>query len=460
MRDDEGSVGATASLTTPPPRDPNGPGSPRGPVLTLIRRLAALGSIPGDDEDDRLRKGTLILASALITLLAFVWTITYFALGRPRSAAIPLTYQICSVIGLAVFVRTKRFAPYRTSQLLMMAILPCLLQASLGGFVSSSGVALWASFAAVGALMLVGVRRSVPWFAAYLAEIVALGVLDHVFRARVPSLPQPAIATFFVLNLAGVPFTTYVIVRYFVRERERTMAALGIAHRELQHEQERSERLLLNILPRSIARRLKDGHGVIAERYEHVCVLFADVVDFTPLAERVDPEDVVRFLDGLFTAFDALADVHGLEKIKTIGDAYMVAGGLPDPMPDPAGAVARMSLAMLDDLTRLFPRGPTGEPVALRIGIDTGPVVAGVIGRRKFIYDLWGDTVNTASRMESHGVPGGIQVTRRTYELLRGRYAFAHRGPIPVKGKGEMDAYLLLGPAEAADPIHPPARRD
>ncbi len=212
--------------------------------------------------------------------------------------------------------------------------------------------------------------------------------------------------------------------------------------RALRAEQEKSERLLLNVLPAPIAARLKQADGVIADAHDEVTVLFADIVDFTSASEKIGPAQVVEALDELFSVFDQLARRQGLEKIKTIGDAYMVAGGLPDPHPDHARAVAEIALAMRDEVAKRA--DPSGRPLAVRIGIDTGPVVAGVIGRSKFIYDLWGDTVNTASRMESHGIAGCIQVTDRTYRRLRDRYRFERRGPIAVKGKGEMVTWLLL----------------
>jgi adenylate cyclase len=219
-------------------------------------------------------------------------------------------------------------------------------------------------------------------------------------------------------------------------EAVRARAALDV-------ERQRSERLLLNILPAAIAARLKQSPGVIADEFPDVTVLFADIVNFTPLSQGIAPEAVVQLLDELFSGFDQLAQRHGLEKIKTIGDAYMVVGGLPDPRPGHAQAVAELALAMREEVARHT--GPGGRPLQVRIGIDTGPVVAGVIGRSKFSYDLWGDTVNTASRMESQGLAGCIQVTERTYQRLRNRYDFERRGPIPVRGKTAMVTYLLLG---------------
>ena len=211
----------------------------------------------------------------------------------------------------------------------------------------------------------------------------------------------------------------------------------------LEIEQAKSERLLLNVLPGPIADRLRQKPGAIADGFEDISVLFADIVDFTKISARRSPGKVVGLLNEIFSGFDLLAEKYGLEKIKTIGDSYMVVGGLPTPRTDHAEAVAEMALDMQVEISRFT--GDDGQIFRMRTGINTGPVVAGVIGRNKFIYDLWGDTVNTASRMESQGLPGCIQVTRQTYERLRGKYLFEERGVIHVKGKGEMPTYLLLG---------------
>lgn len=216
--------------------------------------------------------------------------------------------------------------------------------------------------------------------------------------------------------------------------------------RQLEIERERSERLLLNILPSPIAELLKDGHQIVADTFNNVTVLFADIVDFTPLASQLRPADLVALLNNIFSTFDRLAEQYGLEKIKTIGDAYMVVGGLPTPRNDHAETVASMALAMQEAIGR-FNRA-NEQPFEMRIGIASGPVVAGVIGTKKFAYDLWGDTVNVASRMESHGLAGAIQVTYNTYEQLKDKYYFKLRGPIEVKGKGTTQAYLLLNKKE------------
>jgi class 3 adenylate cyclase len=215
------------------------------------------------------------------------------------------------------------------------------------------------------------------------------------------------------------------------------------ALRRLKAEQEKSEQLLLNILPKLIADRLKAGQTVIADHFQEVTVLFADIVGFTPLSDRITPQELVHLLNEIFSTFDHLTEKHGLEKIKTVGDMYMVVGGLPSPRPDHAGAIAELALDMQEQIKRH--NSGIGEPFQMRIGIHTGPAVAGVIGTRKFSYDLWGDTVNTASRMETHAEEGTIHVTAATYERLKDRYLFRERGSILVKGKGKMTTFVLVG---------------
>ncbi|MEG4342370.1 adenylate/guanylate cyclase domain-containing protein [Microcoleus sp. A003_D6] len=224
------------------------------------------------------------------------------------------------------------------------------------------------------------------------------------------------------------------------RVKERTNA-LNDTLSALRVQQEQSERLLLNVLPEEIANRLKRGDSTIADTFANATVLFADIVGFTQLSARVSPTELVCLLNEIFSTFDQLAEKHGLEKIKTIGDAYMVVGGLPTPRSDHADAIAEMALDMQQAVIDFS--NTENQALNIRIGINSGPVVAGVIGIKKFIYDLWGDTVNTASRMESHSLPGCIQVTTTTYQLLREKYLFESRGAIEVKGKGKMNTYLL-----------------
>jgi guanylate cyclase len=220
-------------------------------------------------------------------------------------------------------------------------------------------------------------------------------------------------------------------------------ALLAFFAQQRQDAQERADHLLLNILPRSIAEKLKDKPQTIADQFSAASILFADVADFTPTVEKLAPAQVVGLLDQLFSRFDTLTETYGLEKIKTIGDCYMAAAGIPTPRPDHARALADLALDMLDAMRA--DRDVARLGLQLRIGINSGPVVAGVIGRKRFLYDLWGDAVNIASRMESHGTPGRIQISEATYELVKGEFDCERRGPVAVKGKGEMETWYLVG---------------
>lgn len=269
----------------------------------------------------------------------------------------------------------------------------------------------------------------VGWSIVGISNIVTISIIQ-------PSLPTLVENNYhlFIANFLGM-FVNYMM-EYYVRKN-------FFQDQLLAEERDKAERLLLNILPQPIAERLKQEQITIADHFAEATILFADIVGFTPLAAQLSAPEVVNLLNNIFSAFDRLADQHGLEKIKTIGDAYMLAGGLPTPCANHAEAVAEMALDMQQEIARFSQE--SDNPINIRIGINTGPVVAGVIGLKRFIYDLWGDTVNTASRMESHGIPNCIQVSQSTYERLRDKYVFEERGVIAVKGKGEMLTYLLTG---------------
>ena len=264
------------------------------------------------------------------------------------------------------------------------------------------------------------------------------------------------------LSLLAITGVALVVSRlrqtsYELEERvvERT-AALDQANQYLVLEQQKSRRLLLNILPSQIAEELKQGHSNIANSHDQVTILFADLVGFTELSSKMPAIELVNLLNQIFSEFDRLAEFYGLEKIKTIGDAYMVVGGLPTPDRNHAVAIAEMALAMRECIAKF--QGPAGNRLELRIGINTGAVVAGVIGTKKFIYDLWGDTVNVASRMESSGLAGQIQLAETTYGYLKTRYTIQARGLVKIKGKGQMQTYWLRGKkTNAAERFRPEA---
>ena len=383
--------------------------------------------------------------------LSCVWVVTYAVLGLWLSALIPFAYQVATAVSIYTFARTRRYILFRKSQLFLPLLLPFALQWSLGGFENASAVCLWAITSPMGALVFVGERQAIPWFLAFVGLVVFSAAIDPALAAGAPDIPQGVRIAFFALNVVGVATTVFAVLQYFVSAREQALTDLAQQHMALELEQAKSERLLLNVLPAPIAARLKEHEGVIADDLPAVTVLFADIVGFTPLSERLAASELVSLLDGVFARWDALVADHGVEKIKTIGDAYMAAGGIPLPRDDHAEAIAELALAMGPQLADCS--AETGLQLQVRIGIDSGPVVAGVIGRAKFSYDLWGDTVNTASRMESHALPGTIQVTERAYERLRHRFELRRRGTVDVKGKGPMTSYLLIGP-QAAPALH------
>jgi adenylate cyclase len=414
-----------------------------------LQRLAEVGLDTDDTEDERLDKAMFTLVASLLEVMALAWVVVYLVIGLPQSAAIPLAYLLAVAASLAQFARTKRFHVARTVQLVMMLTLPFAVQWTLGGFENGSAVAAWAGITPILAYLF-GARSAV-WLIAFVVLLAGSAEMEAALAAHAPHIAAGFRAVMWVMNLAGPSLVAFFALAYFTNERDRSRAALAEEHRLLEIEQDRSEQLLLNILPAPIAHQLRRERTTIAESQPAVTILFADIVGFTPLAECVGPNLLVELLNEVFSAFDELADVAGLEKIKTIGDAYMVAGGIPAPRPDHLTAVLEMAMRMGDAVARAGSR--YGQALQLRIGIDTGPVVAGVIGRRKFSYDLWGDAVNTASRMESHGMPGRVHVTERVARAAHHHFEFEPRGRIDVKGKGPMHTYLLVGPRDTTPNI-------
>ena len=400
----------------------------------VTSRLALVGSDPDDDEDLRARKALLVLISVLILPVAVVWGALYLAFGSPVGL-VPLVYFVVLLAGILMFARTRDFPRLLLVGQVDILLAPTLSMIPLGGFVEAGGVGLWGILAPLAALVFSDVRSATRWFAAWVVVFLGSGIAGEIIGPVRDPLPGWFTSTMLALNIAVGGTIVFILLAVFARERSEALAALRV-------EQAKAENLLLNILPSSIADKLKAQTQPIADQFGAASILFADVVDFTPWSERLAPATVVGYLDHLFSRFDDLADRYELEKIKTIGDCYMVAAGVPTPRPDHARALALMAFDMLEVMHSDDEVGQLG--LELRVGINSGPVVAGVIGRKRFLYDLWGDAVNTASRMESHGTAGRIQVTRATYELLADEFECEPRGPIPVKGKGEIEAWYLV----------------
>lgn len=399
-------------------------------IKRLIDRIDNAATLPDDAAPIRLQKTLLIFLNAA-GLLIVPWGARYlFDGGMPFPAFVALSYSLLSAVALAHLLLTRRAAVAAALQLVGLLLAPVFIQWSMGGFVASGAIVLWSLLAPLCALVFLGTRMAVWWFGAYALLVLVAATKDITQGATQQQV------LLYCENVLLVSSLAFISLRFFVVERDKALTAL-------QREQQRSESLLLNILPSPIAERLKAGSQTIADGYAEASILFADLVGFTRMSTTVSPEQLVVMLNRLFSRFDELSGRFGVEKIKTIGDAYMACAGVPVARPDHAEAVADMALAMreaLQEHNREF-----GSSLQIRIGINSGPVVAGVIGLRKFIYDLWGDTVNLASRMESNGVPDRIQVSAATWERLRDRYDFEARGDIDVKGIGSVKAYLLIG---------------
>ena len=396
----------------------------------------------GLSPEEKLAGDMLVFSTALMMVASVLWLAIYWSFGQRYSTLIPMLFLLSSLCTIVFFLKTRKLPVFCLMQLSLFLFTPFVLQWSMGNFVNSSGVSLWALLAPVGAIVIVGTRESVPWFVAYIFMTAMSGMFDYVLW-DVKQTDQRTVAVFFALNFVSISAMVYVLLWYFSREKTKLRDAVDAQSQAVALEKDLSDRLLLNILPEPIAIRLKRQETNIADGHADVTVMFADIVNFTHMSEEMSPNETVQLLNDIFSEFDTLAEKHNIEKIKTIGDAYMAAGGLRRGNTQYVDAMADMALQMQAFVSRYT--APNGEQMSLRVGLATGAVVAGVIGRRKFSYDLWGDTVNIASRMSSEARPGLIQVDAVTYRRLHNRYTFDEMQQIHVKGKGLMQVYNLLG---------------
>ncbi len=415
--------------------------------VSLLARLRSGGIRPEDSADERLNKSLLVLATGLVCVASTLWLAVYWSLGPRLSATLPFVYQLLLAGNLAVFLYRGNFRSFRVTQLGLFLFAPFAAQWAIGNFITASGILLWGLLAPIGAILCIGARESLAWFFAYAFLVALTGFFDYYLADaatyRNALVPVETSVVFFALNFLAVSSIVFMLLRFAIEQKQIIARRLAEAHALLEQEQALSERLLLNILPGPVARRLKENEKNIADGFADVSVMFADIVNFTQVAAGMTPAQVFSMLNRVFSRFDEQAEARGLEKIKTIGDAYMVAGGLNSDNADYTAAIADLALEMRDWL-RNQTTG-TGVLLDLRIGIGTGPVVAGVVGKKKFIYDLWGDTVNLASRITTEGVPGMVQVDTATYLRLRSRYDFHPPQTLYLKGKGDTVVYRLIG---------------
>ena len=415
-------------------------------------KVAELSGLPGeaitvetmDEQEDELHRSLLIFASAFMMLAVMLWLAIYWMMGLNFSSNVPLAYQVVSVASLVHYHQTRNFVVLRFIQLSLFLFAPFIMQWSIGSALTASGVMMWALLAPVGAVVVAGWRESIPWFIAYIVLTAVSGFFDYFLGAgQQTGIPLKTIGVVFALNFAAMSSIIYFLVRYFVLESEKMRSKVDLRHKQLIDEQGKSEQLLCNVLPAHIAQRLKDKQGLIADGHADVTVMFADLVNFTQLAEQMSPEQMVDLLNTVFSWFDSFSEKYGLEKIKTIGDAYMVAGGLVRDNRDHVSNVADMALE-IREFVGSYP-DLVKHNLAVHIGIATGPVVAGVIGTKRIIYDLWGDTVNIASRLTDEAPGGHIRVDKVTYSRLHQHYQFDLPSIAHLKRKGDMATYGLIG---------------
>ncbi|MDK1080203.1 MAG: adenylate/guanylate cyclase domain-containing protein [Anaerolineae bacterium] len=382
-----------------------------------------------DTDEIRLEKFAAFLVAGSCCLAAIVWTAMYYIVfGWGLTTLLPLSFAI--LVGFSLFIshitKNHKYAIY--TQIICILYIPTFIQWSIGGVFDSGFVLAWAFLGPICALMFFPVRKSIPWFLLFLLNVVITVILNDFFVSRGQVVSEDTRLVFFIMNLSISSIVIYIFASYYVAAAVR--------------ERDNANKLLLNILPKEIASILKKNEGTIADRHESASVLFADIAGSTPLFSNLDPGEVVNWLNEIFSMFDNLVDKYGLEKIKTIGDNYMVASGVPTPRPDHAQALAHFALDMLACLKDIPARNK--KQIEFRVGINSGPLVAGVIGKRKFQYDLWGDTVNVASRMESHGEVGKVHISKASFELLKDDFDCLPRGSIPIHGKGSMETWYLI----------------
>jgi adenylate cyclase len=401
--------------------------SRRNPIFERI------GSIGGEvtDPDLRTQKVATVAVCLFAVPVSITWTLFAFSLGEVANAYAIILGGSLLLLALLYYAWRGNYRRFRTSVYVIGLLWTLVLHFSVGGFSGSKSLT-WGFLVPVVALLSSKPREGMPWFVAFMAIVIASGFVDPILFPEKLTLARSL--SQFAFSMVTVSLIIYAVLVYFVRQKNRAYELLSV-------EQEKSDRLLLNVLPEEIALILKSGKETIADRYESVSVLFADIVGFTPLSTEMDAKEMVNLLNEVFSHFDTLVHKHGVEKLRTMGDNYMVVSGAPRRREDHAQAIASLALEMqafIEDLPAHL-----GQELDFRIGINSGPLIAGVIGKQKFHYDVWGDVVNVASRMETYALPGMIQIAEGTFELIKDEFECEPRGTIEIKGKGRMETWFL-----------------
>lgn len=396
-------------------------------LSTIVSRFAFNAE---DSSSVRSEKNTIFLIALSCSVAGLVWGAAYAViLGSELATVFPFVFTM--VVGGALLLshltKNHYYAVY--AQTISIILITGLIQWSIGGLFDSGIVMVWAAIGPLGALLFFTPRKALPFFVLYFFVLIVTVGFDGYFSENALEVSDTFRRIFFGMNLGVSSLVIFIFSGYFVSTalQERTKA----------------DRLLLNVLPAEIAETLKESEHTIADHYESVSVLFADVVGSTPLFADLEPTEVVDWLNEVFSVLDEIVDRHGLEKLRTMGDGYMVGSGVPRTRDDHSRALVACALDMIEALKSLPTRN--GKRMTFRFGINSGPVVAGVIGKSKFHYDLWGDTVNVASRMESHSEESRLHVSQSTYELIKDEFECVSRGVSEIKGKGEMETWFVEG---------------
>jgi len=413
-------------------------------IDSFVNNLQNWGYDSQDSEDERLRKQTFISALYPVMIATILWGILFAEFKEIYASLISFGYFSITLASLFAIQRTRQIRIIIPLQLSMGLLLPFSQTLMLGGISASGAVILWSILSPLAATIFYHLSIAAFWWLANFILIISAVILPPYIRQE-NLLPPMLVDIFFIINIGGVSLIVFLILSYFISQKDQAFHLLRI-------EQEKGENLLLNILPKEIAAILKNDNRTIADHFEGASILFADLVGFTPLTAKMAPIEMVNLLNEIFSHFDELVEKYDLEKIRTIGDSYMVASGAPRTRPDHALAMVNMALEMRDYILSL--PAVDGKPIEFRIGINSGPVVGGVIGRKKFVYDLWGDAVNIASRMESQGIANEIQITQTTYEIVEQQFVCKRRGKIEVKGRGEVETWLVVNARAVAQQEH------
>jgi len=412
--------------------------------MNFLGKIIYLGVNGKSDLDNNLK------IINVITMIGSTVVIIYVSLFGFLSIYVSSEYQkvfYAVLIDIPLYFSVFYFTSHRQKRLAGIALI-------IAGLYSSMGVSILVFGASIGLyqfviafpplVLLIFSARDDFWEFIFFSIVCGIFFLYGIYELKDPLIGifPVSFPHFYLHFINSVGTILLITISVFIFSRD-----LNEARDMIKEEHKRANELLLNILPEAIAERLKGENKTIADGFVTSSILFADIVGFTKMASQFKPDELVEILNKYFSHFDELTEKYSLEKIKTIGDSYMVASGIPNPSDDHAINIANFALEMISSVEKMS--GSSKMPISLRIGINSGPVTAGVIGTKKFIYDLWGDAVNMAARMESHGIPGKIQVTEESYNLLKDFYNFENRGKIEIKGKGKVSVYILTGPRES-----------